>query len=439
MMLAMLIQELDSPPDLLALHAADPVFFPCLLQSAAGRGWDILMAAPRERRLYSTTVDGDRFWQDVAQLPVQPGPAADFPFTGGWFAYLGYELLHSLEPVVAAWPTSGFPVAALLRIPAAVLVERGSGRAWVVAEADAAAEWQTVQDHIRAAPVLQVPPCRTVAVTEEAPEAYLDGVARIRRYIREGDVFQVNLSRAWHARLAAPYPSASLYRQLRQANPGPFNALIDLGQGAIVSSSPERLVAVRNGHVSTRPIAGTHPRAADPADDAAVKARLLGSSKERAEHIMLIDLERNDLGRICVPGSVRVEELMAVETYAFVHHIESVVAGRLRPDVHPAQTLAALFPGGTITGCPKVRTMQIIRELESGPRGAYTGSLGYINHDGSMDFNILIRSFMLQDDRLQFRAGAGIVADSDPQRELDETRAKARGLLRALELDHVAH
>jgi anthranilate synthase component 1 len=159
---------------------------------------------------------------------------------------------------------------------------------------------------------------------------------------------------------------------------------------------------------------------------------LLAHPKERAEHIMLVDLERNDLGRICQPGSIKVEEMMGVHTYAYVHHIESSITGRLQDGVTPAQILRALFPGGTITGCPKVRTMQIIRELEQTPRLAYTGSMGYLNLDGDMDLNILIRSFMLSGNQLNLRAGAGIVADSDPERELNETRAKAKGLLKAL-------
>lgn len=440
----MLIEKLRFLPDLLALHASDPAWFPSLLQSSAGQGWDVLLAAPREQRLYYGADGAQQFWRDLRALPLAgaTGPCP-LPFSGGWFAYLGYELLHALEPTVPPWPQPDgdqFPLACLTRVPAAVVLERDSGQAWLVAEDDFAADWpalrQRVADGRPWAPAWQ--PVVPLEVCEEDPQHYLDGVERVRRYIREGDVFQVNLSRQWSARLPSAASAPALYQQLRRANPGPFNALVHLGDAHIISSSPERLVAVRDGLVSTRPIAGTHPRASDPQDDAAVRERLLASSKERAEHIMLIDLERNDLGRICQPGSVRVDELMSVATYAFVHHIESVVSGQLRAGTAPAEVLAALFPGGTITGCPKVRTMQIIRELESGPRGAYTGSLGYINHDGSMDFNILIRSFMLQGDQLRFRAGAGIVADSHAQRELDETRAKARGLLRSLEAGLVA-
>jgi anthranilate synthase component 1 len=191
-------------------------------------------------------------------------------------------------------------------------------------------------------------------------------------------------------------------------------------------------VAIRGDNVATRPIAGTRPRGATAADDAELIRSLLESEKERAEHVMLIDLERNDLGRVCAGGSVRVDEYMSVETYAHVHHIVSNVSGRLRQGVSPIAVIRALFPGGTITGCPKVRCMQIIAELEACGRGAYTGSIGYLNRDGSCDLNILIRTITAQGASIRFRAGAGIVADSNPAQELAETRAKAEGLLRAL-------
>ena len=224
----------------------------------------------------------------------------------------------------------------------------------------------------------------------------------------------------------------AIYRRLRAANPGPFAGLARWGDTAIVSSSPERLLQVRNGIASTRPIAGTRPRSADKGEDAGLSAELIAHPKERAEHVMLIDLERNDLGRICVPGSVEVNENMVIESYAHVHHIVSNVQGRLKPGVTPGDAIRAVFPGGTITGCPKVRCMEIIRELESGPRGAYTGSFGYLNRDGSLDLNILIRTMVQQGNQVDFSAGSGIVADSEPRAELAETRAKAKGMLNAL-------
>jgi anthranilate synthase component 1 len=230
---------------------------------------------------------------------------------------------------------------------------------------------------------------------------------------------------------AAGVDPAAVYAQLREASPAPFAGLF-AGEGwAVVSSSPERLVSLRGDTIETRPIAGTRPRFAGD-DDAARIRELVGHPKERAEHVMLIDLERNDLGRVCLPGSVEVNELMTVESYSHVHHIVSNVRGRLRPEVAPGAAIRAVFPGGTITGCPKVRCMQIIAELEGVGRGAYTGAMGWLNRDGDLDLNILIRSAEVEGDGLRFRTGAGIVADSDPQRELDETRAKARGLLKAL-------
>lgn len=199
-----------------------------------------------------------------------------------------------------------------------------------------------------------------------------------------------------------------------------------------MSSSPERLVEVRDRAVSTRPIAGTRPRSDDRDLDDSLSAELLAHPKERAEHVMLIDLERNDLGRICVPGSVEVDEMMVLESYAHVHHIVSNIRGRLRKEITPGDTIRAVFPGGTITGCPKIRCMQIIRELEQRPRGAYTGSFGYLNRDGSLDLNILIRTMVMRGNSVSLCAGSGIVADSEPQAELAETRAKARGMIRAL-------
>lgn len=184
--------------------------------------------------------------------------------------------------------------------------------------------------------------------------------------------------------------------------------------------------------LETRPIAGTRPRSECAAHDVALSKELIGHPKERAEHVMLLDLERNDLGRIAATGSVHVNELMAVESFAHVHHIVSNVRAVLRAGVAPGEVLRAVFPGGTITGCPKVRCMEIIAELEQAPRGAYTGSMGYLNHDGDMDFNILIRTLVCEHEQLEFRAGAGIVADSIPELELEETRAKARGLAKAL-------
>jgi anthranilate synthase component 1 len=269
-------------------------------------------------------------------------------------------------------------------------------------------------------------------VHEEEPARFLRVVEAALEAIGRGDVYQANLSRRWRAQLAPGMDEGELYRRLRAANPAPFAGIARLPEFSVLSSSPERLISIENGIASTRPIAGTRPRGRDAHADAELRADLRLNEKERAEHVMLVDLERNDLGRICRAGSVKVDEFMTIESYAHVHHIVSNVRGELADDITPGRAIAAVFPGGTITGCPKVRCMQLLAELEAEPRDAYTGSMGYLSIDGTLDLNILIRTITVDDGAIEFRTGAGIVADSSPAAELEETRAKARGLLRAL-------
>ncbi|GAB3732695.1 aminodeoxychorismate synthase component I [Luteimonas pelagia] len=443
-------RPLDPGVDLLALHRGAPACWPLLLASAAhgtaqGR-WDILMRTNGEG--FRLDADGrvrdldgngagtdfldvlDAAWQ-ASRLPREE---PRWPFRGGWALFLAYEVAGQVERVLDL-PSAGgrAPVAIALRCPAAVLRDHATGECVAVAET-AHADWLDLIER-DAAGARDHPPLPAWAVPagidEDPPGRYLAGVRRVREYLAAGDVFQVNLSRAWQARFdAAPEPAA-VFDRLRTHNPAPFAGLFAGDGWAVASASPERLVSVRGDVVETRPIAGTRPRLPDD-DEAARIGELVGHPKERAEHVMLIDLERNDLGRVCVPGSVEVDELMTVESYAHVHHIVSNVRGRLKPGTTPGQVIRATFPGGTITGCPKVRCMQIIAELETVGRGAYTGAMGWLNRDGDLDLNILIRSAELSGATLRFRAGAGIVIDSDPERELDETRAKARGMLRAL-------
>ena len=271
------------------------------------------------------------------------------------------------------------------------------------------------------------------SVTSSA--SYKQAVEQVKEYIGAGDIFQANIARFW----SMPFDQAELnclYDQLRRVNPAPFSSFVRIGSDrealTLISASPERLFRIfPDGEVDTRPIAGTRRRAEGEKDDS-LRAELLLSEKERAEHIMLVDLERNDLGRVCKPGSVEVNERMVIEQYATVQHIVSNVRGNLEEGKDVVDLFRAMFPGGTITGCPKVHCMEIIHELENNARGPYTGGLGYVAWDGSSDMNILIRSFWHYQGDLCWAAGAGIVADSDPEHELIETEHKAEGLLRAL-------
>jgi anthranilate synthase component 1 len=460
--------------DLLALHERFPDRYPVLLESVSGADalgrHDVLFALPGERlvQLPDGTLTGDapvataggRFLDalddwfrltspavptspasagEVAQSAGEGGAAAPgegATFSSGWFLYLGYELAAEIEPRLRL-PDSQLPRAIAWRMHGAVLRDRRTGEIRVAA-ADAQLHEQLQLElagdlaTIAQADPRQAPPRLTAAVTEQEPAVFLQGVRSVLDAIARGDVYQANLSRSWRARLAPDASVSDLYRALRRANPAPFAALAQLGDFAVLSSSPERLLQLQDGIANTRPIAGTRPRGRDDAADAALKSELQLNEKERAEHVMLVDLERNDLGRVCRGGTVEVDEFMTIETYATVHHIVSNVRGVLREDVTPGQAIAAVFPGGTITGCPKVRCMELLAGLEGEPRDAYTGSLGYLDADGTMDLNILIRTLTVRDGEIGFRTGAGIVADSVPEAELAETRAKANGILRAL-------
>lgn len=433
--------------DLLAPAAAFPERYPALLESvmrgSAHARYDILFAFPQA----TLTLAADGCVRD-ADGQVQPGRFLDvldaawhterlphgnddgLPFHGGWVLLLAYELAAEIEPGLRLRYSEQLPVAQAVRCPAAIIVDHVHERTILIAEAGQEPLLDMMATDLDAAPL--IPPLALPdAIEEDAPSIFLDGVQRIHEHLHAGDLFQANLSRAWRAHFAETPAAASLYAALRQANPAPFAGLLQQKDWAVVSSSPERLVEVRRGLAQTRPIAGTRPRVAGD-DDLARIRELTAHPKERAEHVMLIDLERNDLGRVCRPGTVEVNELMVVESYAHVHHIVSNVRGRLRSDVTPGQVVAATFPGGTITGCPKVRCMEIIAALEDAPRGAYTGALGYLDRNGDLDLNILIRTLTLHGHDVSLRAGAGIVADSVATKELDETRAKARGMLRAL-------
>lgn len=431
------LREIAGPEDLRQLHRDYPSRYPFLLQSTAAGGalgrYDILFASPGEALVADPDKrfldELDHRWHEEKADLEQGG----LPFRGGWFLYLGYELAGEIEPGLNLAADTRLPAAFAVRCTTGLVYDHDEGLCHLVCETPECVDGDQLLadiaslDRSRAAAQASV-----IRVEEEQAANFTRGVVRIKGYIADGDVYQANLSRGWSAELSVDTDASDIYAALCRSNPGPFAGMARWQDIEIISSSPERLLQVRDGIASTRPIAGTRPRSADANTDDDLSSELFAHPKERAEHVMLIDLERNDLGRVCKPGSIEVDEMMVLESYAHVHHIVSNVKGRLRDDVTPGQAIAAVFPGGTITGCPKVRCMEIISELEQGPRGAYTGSFGYLNRDGSLDLNILIRTMVKDGRQVTFRAGSGIVADSDPDAELDETRAKAKGMLRAI-------
>jgi para-aminobenzoate synthetase component 1 len=413
----------------------------------------------------------DVFWDDRFECPriTRPDIRELPPFMGGWAGLFGFQLGRAFERQPR--PRSDefqVPDMAVGVYDWVVSFDRLSGRAWLVStgiepeypfphEFSARAEtrlrvikdllvngpqaWhdyalrRTATSHPRlpVRPAAEHPLPGFPAVTSNfSGDDYIAAVRRVIEYIRAGDVYQVNLSQ----RLLAPFTGSplELYGRLRERNPAPFAGFFDLGEFAIASASPERFLKLTAiGDVETRPIKGTRPRGRTPAEDEANRRTLLESAKDRAENVMIVDLLRNDLGRVCEYGSVRVNQLCELETYRTVHHLVSEVVGTLRPDKTAFDLLRAAFPGGSVTGAPKVRAMEIIAELEPTARGPYCGSLGYIGFDGSMDTNILIRTMTVGRGWVQFPVGGGIVADSDPAAEYEETLHKAAGLLRALQ------
>ncbi len=458
----------SAAPGLTAFNQLNASRYPYLLSSSAVRKnntqYDILIACP----LYTLTLNADKTLHCTDKdLPLSDGFFATLenyyqkysgrnkavesdeneapPFTGGWFVYLSYEMAEEIEPCLSlpSLPVSQ-PLAVAARCPAAIIIDKQKNRIIAVAEAEHAHLLDDIeQDFARLKDRFYQPfaaegkiALQSLVEADTAP--YLQQVEKIKQYIVDGDIFQANLSRQWQATLKHDVSDVRLFDALSKHNPSSFAAMACLPNMTVISSSPERLVSVKNAIVETRPIAGTRPRDDDQQSDDALAQELLSHPKEQAEHIMLIDLERNDLGRVCRPGSIEVNELMVLESWQHVHHIVSNVRGELAANRSPIDVLRAVFPGGTITGCPKVRCMEILAEMEQQARGAYTGSLGYINNDGSMDFNILIRTMVRdrQTGNITFRAGGGIVSDSVAEKELEETRAKAKGLLKIFSLDN---
>jgi len=384
-------------------------------------------------------------------------------FQGGAAGLWGYELCHSLERLPRpAFDEFGVPALAVGFYDVVAAFDLADRRAWVIShgfpEVDPTARRRRAQERLRwfsrlvgssgqGEPVQptvvqsslpthqlapQFPVARHTRVTSNfSRQDYLCAVQQAIDYIYAGDVFQVNLSQ----RLLCPAACdpVSLYLRLRRRNPAPFAGYFDLGTFQVLSASPERFLRVQDSHVETRPIKGTRPRRGRPEPDAAAVAELKASAKDRAENVMIVDLLRNDLARVCRPESVRVSQLCGVESYEFVFHLVSAVEGELCEGADAVDLVRAVFPGGSITGAPKVRAMEIIAELEPTARGAYCGSMGYLGFDGSMDLNILIRTITAGRGWWQMPVGGGIVAQSSPEAEYEETWQKAEGLLRAIE------
>ncbi len=381
---------------------------------------------------------------------VAPAEGLPLRFSGGLVGCFGYDLVRTLEPRLAgvAKPDPlGTPDLLLLVSEELVVYDNLRGRLLLVVHADptapgawegAVARLADLEARLRR-PLGHPAPLRVERPAGEADweqgfarEDFLSAVERIKRYIREGDVMQVVLSQ----RLSVPFRARplDLYRALRGLNPSPYLYFLDFGDFQVAGSSPEILVRVEEGEVTVRPIAGTRPRGASEAEDLALAEELLADPKERAEHLMLIDLGRNDVGRVAQVGSVRVTERMVIERYSHVMHIVSNVTGRLRPGLSALDALRATFPAGTLTGAPKIRAMEIIDELEPVKRGLYGGAVGYLAWNGNLDTAIAIRTGVVKGGRLHVQAGAGVVADSVPEREWEETLNKARAVIRAAEL-----
>lgn len=417
--------------DLASFCYLDNSRYPFLLESVNhndNNRYSILFAFPGENIVLNNASDFD-FLNKLESKYKLNNTNSDLPFCGGWFVYLSYELIGQIENTLSAdLHNSDLPIAYAVKIPTAIIIDHQLDKTYIVDESDDDSRINLILDDIKLINPIPLNPLEG-SLSEENQEKFISGVQSSLKYIIAGDVFQVNLSREWQYKLNNHEDSAAIYKSLKKANPAPFSALIHYQDFSIISSSPERLFSVNNDVLQTRPIAGTHPRGKG-SDDETLKDNLISNPKEIAEHVMLLDLERNDMGRVCEYGSVFVNEVMTLETYPYVHHIVSNIKGKLKKQAGIKDIIKALFPGGTITGCPKVRCMQIISELEQMPREAYTGSVGYLSQNGRMDFNILIRSFIHKDNKLSFRAGAGIVYDSIPEKELAETRHKAEGLIK---------
>ena len=386
---------------------------------------------------------------ETYRLDSSPSP---IPFWGGAVGYLSYDLCHFIERL----PTTAIDD---LKLPESyfgfydtiLAFNNLESKAYIVStgfpELDESRRLKRAGMRLEemksrlASPLLHTPEANSAGVRKTAeavlksnftPEGYMEAVNRVREYIAAGDVFQVNLSQRLETDLTVtPY---ELYRRLRQINPAPFASYLNFDGVTIISASPERFLHVDGDWVETRPIKGTRPRGKNEIEDAILAQELLNSAKDRAENVMIVDLERNDLGRVCQYGTVKVTELAILETFPTVFHLTSTIIGKLRPDKNRIDLLKAAFPGGSITGAPKVRAMEIIDELEPTRRSVYTGAIGYLGFGRNLDLNIVIRTFIIKGNKAYFQVGGGIIYDSNAEAEYQETLDKAKALIQALRL-----
>jgi len=482
------IEDCETPVSaflkLRALAPGEPAF---LLESAdqgqrVGR-WSFIGFRPRAVLRWSLADGGDPYAlaaEHVARFNQAPisevdGQAARVPFTGGAVGFFGYDLVRAVEPLGDPWSGPGgreggdplgLPDMALMLSDALVVFDHLKHTVTILANADLQAASISDDDaspqgepnverayelaartidevrHALAQPVpRRVQPAGGPPLSARPMPAFESNmsrerfeamVARIIEYIYAGDAFQVVPSQRWSA--PVPVEAFSIYRGLRAVNPSPYMYFLDFGDFQVAGASPEPLLTVNGRHVSTKPIAGTRPRGANPEEDRQIARELLVDEKERAEHVMLVDLGRNDLGRVCEYGSVVVDELMEIESYSHVMHIVSSVSGTLREDVGAMDALRSVLPAGTLSGAPKVRAMQIIDELEPVKRGGYGGAVGYLSYAGDLDTAIHIRTVVVKDGVAHVQAGGGTVADAKPAFEYEESVAKTAAVMRAVEL-----
>jgi anthranilate synthase component 1 len=453
------VEDCETPVSaFLKLRALDPG--PAFLLESAEQGqrvgrWSFIGFQPQAVLRWSLPDGGDPYELAAERLArFEQAPMADAggepPFTGGAVGMFGYDLVRCVEPLDHVNPDPlGLPDMALMLTDALVVFDHLKHTITILANANLEAQpdiecayaTAAVQvEEVRAALAGPVPRAQLPADPRLMPEfksnmprkRFEAMVSRIVEYIYAGDAFQVVPSQRWSA--PTPVEAFSIYRGLRAINPSPYMYFLDFGDFQIAGASPEPLLTVSGRRVSTKPIAGTRPRGASPEEDRRIEAELLADEKERAEHVMLVDLGRNDLGRVCEYGSVQVDELMEIESYSHVMHIVSSVSGTLREGVGAMDVLRSVLPAGTLSGAPKVRAMQIIDELEPVKRGGYGGAVGYLSYAGDLDTAIHIRTVVVKDGVAHVQAGGGTVADAQPAYEQAESEAKAQAVLRAIEL-----